>query len=133
MAGGRPTKYKQDYCDLIIEALSEGKSIAAFAADIGVARSSVKEWADAYPEFSNALRIAKAKCSAWWENEARKVALAGGAPGQATMIIFGLKNMSANDWRDKHDVEVTGKDGGPVRIEKVVWEVCDPEGNGNNE
>jgi len=106
MAGGRPTKYKPEYCDLIIEHMSEGASITSFAAEIGVARSTIDEWANNYPEFSGAVKIGKAKCAAWWEKLGRNNAITG--EGNATLVIFGLKNMAPEDFRDKQEVHQTG-------------------------
>lgn len=103
MAAGRPTKYLPAYCDLVIEHMSEGASLTSFAAEIGVARSSINEWMEANPEFSEAVKIAKAKCAAWWEKLGRVNAVSG--DGNATLVIFGLKNMGAEDWRDKQEVE----------------------------
>ncbi len=109
---GRPSKYKETYCDLVIESMSEGKSLTAFAADIGVARDTITEWADVHPEFSAAVKRGKAKCAAWWEERGRIMAQNGGGPGQATAVIFGLKNMGRDDWADRH--EHTGADGAPL-------------------
>jgi transposase len=106
MPAGRPSKYQPSYCDLVIEHMTEGASLTSFAAEIGVARSSINEWMEQNPEFSEAVKIAKAKCSAWWERLGRKNAADGG--GNATLVIFGLKNMAADDWREKQEVEHSG-------------------------
>ena len=111
---GRPSKFKPAYSNMLIEHLAEGASIASFAAEIGVARSTINQWAEDQPEFSEALKIGKAKCAAWWEAKLRMIAVAGGGPGAATAVIFGLKNMASDDWRDKQEHELTGKDGGPI-------------------
>ena len=103
----RPTKYKPAYCDLVIEHMAEGASITSFAAEIGVARSSINEWMEQNPEFSEAVKIAKAKCSAWWERVGRRNAVEGG--GNATLVIFGLKNMAPDEWREKQEIEHSGE------------------------
>lgn len=108
---GRPSKYKAAYGNLLIEHLTEGASIASFAAEIGVARSTINQWAEDYPEFSEALKIGKAKCAAWWEARLRQIAVAGGGPGASTAVIFGLKNMASDDWRDKQEHEHSNPDG----------------------
>ena len=111
--GGRPTKYDPAYCDALVEHMSEGASLLSFAASIDVARSTLTEWADVHPEFSAAVARGKAKCAAWWEAAARNLALKG--EGNATMCVFGLKNMGADEWRDKQEVEHSGA----VKIERV--------------
>ncbi len=104
----RPTKFDPGYCDEIVAYMQEGASISAFAAKIGVARSTINEWAEHHPEFSEALKAGKAACAAWWEERLREIAKAGGGPGAATAVIFGLKNMAAEDWRDRQEVEHSG-------------------------
>lgn len=116
MAGGRPTKYQEAYAELVIEEMATGKSLTAFAAEIGVARSSINEWMEHHDEFSEAVKIAKAKCAAWWEAKGRLLATTGGGPGQATAVIFGLKNMAADDWREKVEQDVNHKGGINVSI-----------------
>lgn len=106
MPAGRPSKYQESYCDLVIEHMGEGASLTSFAAEIGVARSSINEWMEEHPEFSEAVKIGKAKCSAWWEKIGRVNAKEGG--GNATLVIFGLKNMAPDDWREKQEVEHSG-------------------------
>lgn len=97
---GRPSKYDPAYCEAIVEHMSEGASATSFAASIRVARSTINQWAEEFPEFSEALSLGKAACSSWWEKTGRLVAEKGGAPGQSTMITFGLKNMGKDDWSD---------------------------------
>jgi len=106
---GRPTKYDPAYCQRIVGHMQDGASIASFAAEIGVARSSINKWAEDHEAFSEALKVGKAKCAAWWEKQLRQIAIAGGGPGAATAVIFGLKNMASDDWRERQ--EITGKDG----------------------
>lgn len=108
---GRPSKYKPAYAELMIEHMTEGASIASFAAEIGVARSTINQWAEDHEDFSEALKVGKAKCAAWWETRLRSIALAGGGPGAATAVIFGLKNMAAEDWREKQEVDHMSSDG----------------------
>jgi len=105
MTAGRPTTYKSEYCQMIIDHMSEGASITSFAAEINCARSTINEWMDKNPEFSEAVKVAKAKCAAWWERVGRQNAVEGG--GNATLVIFGLKNMSPDDWREKQEIDHT--------------------------
>lgn len=114
MPAGRPTDYREEYCEGIVEFCAQGYSLTAYAGEIGVARQSITEWARVHPEFSVAVNRAKAVCAKWWEDRGRNVAENGGTGGQATMAIFGMKNMSSDDFRDKTEHELTGKDGGPI-------------------
>jgi len=97
--------------------MSDGASLTSFAAEIGVDRDTITEWAKVHPDFSVSVKKGKAKCAAWWEKQGRL-----GATGQAqvnpTLVIFGLKNMAGDDWRDRKDVDHTSSDGSmsPTRI-----------------
>lgn len=106
MPAGRPTKYQLTYCDLVIEEMAQGKSLTAFAAEIGVSRETIEEWRRVHPEFSVSVKIAKAKCAAWWEERGR--ALSQGALGNAGVVVFGLKNMAPEDWVERTETKVDG-------------------------
>lgn len=117
---GRPSKYKPEYCQMIIDHMAEGASMTSFAAEIDVSRETISEWGRVHPEFSVAIKKGKAKCAAWWERLNRKNAITG--DGNATLVIFGLKNMAPDEWRDKQEIDHTtnGKDIQPTRIELVA-------------
>jgi hypothetical protein len=111
MPAGRPSKYSSAYAEEVVTFCAEGYSLTAFAGSIGVCRDTISEWTVQYEEFSAAVNRAKAKRAMWWEEQACKVAANGGPGGQATMVIFGLKNHAPEDYRDKQEHEHTGKDG----------------------
>ena len=130
MQTGRPSDYDPAFCDEAVEFLAQGYSIAAFAGHIGVARSTVYKWVDTHPEFSDAVKVGQAKAVLWWEDRNR--ALARGEDGNATSIVFGLKNRAADEWRDVKAIEASGPDGGPIHVkaEKAEWTIVDPETTG---
>ena len=123
---GRPTKYDPAYCEAIVEHMKDGASILSFAAEIGVARSTIQEWASEHPDFSAAVTRAKAACAAWWEKQARTVAQNGGGNGQSTMIVFGLKNMGRDEWSDS--IKHVGGD--PAAGDKPIQAQVDVTGLG---
>ena len=124
---GQPTKYREEYCAAITEHLTEGASIASFAASIDVSRGTITNWAADNPEFLVALKAAKAKCAAWWEDKLRKIAVEGGGTGSSTAVIFGLKNMAAEDWRDKQDHEHSGPGGKDLPPQVIVIQGKSPD------
>ena len=121
MAGGRPTKYDPAFCEVAREFMVDGYSVTALAGHIGVARSTVFKWADEHPEFSDALKTGQASAALWWENTLRQVAITG--QGNASAAIFGVKNRSSEEWKDKQEHDLTSSDGSmtpsPTRIEIV--------------
>lgn len=122
--GGRPTKYKQEYCEKLIEYFNiepyeerlkkvvtksgdvieipedvpnDMPSLAGFAIKIGVHRDTLHEWANEYPEFSDVYKRAKD----FQEN----YLIVNGNKGliSAPFGIFTAKNILK--WRDKQPDE----------------------------
>jgi hypothetical protein len=102
---GRPSLYRPEYVEQVVEFCAQGFSLTGFAGEIGVSRDTISEWARAHPEFSVAVSRAKARRALWWEKQAINVALDGGSSSRATMVIFGLKNHAPDDYRDKTERE----------------------------
>ena len=105
MAGGRPTDYKHEYCERVSNFLADGYSVAAFAGSIPVAKSTVYKWMEEHPDFSDAVKTGQARAVLFWEKQ--NINLAQTGEGNATAIIFGLKNRAPEEWRDKQEVAQT--------------------------
>ena len=120
MPVGRPTKYTEELGDQLINWMSQGYSLTAAAGKIGVSRQTVYAWAEERREFSDALEEARAASAAWWEDQARITATTG--EGNSPMVIFGLKNRVAAEWREKQEVDHQSSDGSmtPKVIERRV-------------
>lgn len=108
MPAGRPSKYDPAMCDVVIACGAEGKTLAEMADEIGVNRSTMREWAEQHPEFSAAVKTGLDKAQAWWERKGREATF-GAIPGyNATSYIFQMKNRFKDDWRDKVEQEHSG-------------------------
>ena len=68
---GRPTKYKEEYCQKLIDHMAEGYSFDSFAGIVDVNIDTLYEWAKVHAEFSDAKSIGTAKSMAWWEKIGR--------------------------------------------------------------
>lgn len=115
--GGRPSKYKPEYAEQVVEFCSQGFSLTAFAGEIGVGRDTIARWNRDIPEFGEGVQRAKAKMAQFWEQQAVDLAKNGGQSGRATIVIFGLRNAAPEDFSETKRVELTGADGGPLSIE----------------
>lgn len=104
----RPTKYEPRYCEMIIDHMSEGYSAVSFAGKVGVVRSTINKWADDFPEFKEALDVAKSRALMFWEDRLINVAKGGGGPGSGPVAIFGVTNLGDGHWRNKQEHEVSG-------------------------
>ena len=120
---GRPTIYKPEYCDMVVEHMAQGASLTSFAASIKTSRSVISLWMNEHPEFMRAAHEGKAACAAWWEENGRRLAKEGGAGASATLTVFGLKNMAPDEWRERQQIEHTGKDGGPMQSQNVPMDL----------
>jgi hypothetical protein len=69
----------------------------------------VFKWATEHAEFSDALKTGQARAALWWEKTLRQVAQTG--EGNASAAIFGVKNRSSEDWKDKTEQDHTSSDG----------------------
>lgn len=101
---GRPTLYKPEYCQLLIQHMKEGFSYETFAAVTDVSIQTLYDWEKAHPEFLEAKNHAWPKRQLFWEGLNRGIT-AGKIKGNPATMIFTLKN--ANGWRDKHDIQTT--------------------------
>jgi len=129
---GRPTAYRPEYCERIVELASEGYSLAAVAGKLGVARDTLLAWTYDHPEFKEATARAKAIRTAWYEDRAREVMKNGGTGAQATLIAFGLRNHAPEDYADTSRHEHSGPGGGPIPIARIERVVIDPAATTEN-
>lgn len=118
--GGRPTLYDPIFCEQVVEFMRKGYSLTAFAGIIDVSKATLNVWQAEHPEFLDACSRGKAARLVTWETDAMNVAKRGGGPGTATVIVFGLKNMGGDDWNDRTQVELSGRNGGPVEVKADV-------------
>ena len=64
---GRPTDYKEEYCEMLIAHMSKGFSFESFAGVIGAAKQTIYNWLEANPEFMDAKNAAFEKSRLFWE------------------------------------------------------------------
>ena len=114
--GGRPSLYKAEYCEAVIEDARKGFSLSAFAGSIPVDRDTITEWRKVHPEFDIACRAAKAVRARYLETGILKEDIAGPAMNARR---FALINCAEQDWRAEATVKHVGggKDDEPIRHE----------------
>lgn len=112
---GRPTKYKEEYCELLIKHMAEGLSLEAFAGVVGVNQDTIHEWVKKHPKFSEAKSLGLPLARLFWEKLARGIALGKIQGANAAVAIFCLKNRLG--WRDKQPDEIRNAEFQPVIIE----------------
>jgi hypothetical protein len=104
-------------CGQVVELGRQGKSHAQIAAALDVARKTLYEWQERYPEFSDAITHAKDLAQAWFEDM-----------GQSGLVMPGFnaslwaKQVSCRfreDYTDASKIEHSGNVL-PTRIELVT-------------
>jgi transposase len=99
--GGRPTDYKPEYCEMLVEHMKRGLSFEAFGAVVDVCEDTLYEWRKVHPEFSEAYKRGLAHSRNFWE-ELGLIGTTEGKNFNATTWIFNMKNRFK--WKDRHDV-----------------------------
>lgn len=125
---GRPTKYKPEYCEQIIELGKQGKSIAQMASYFDVDKASIYDWAASQEDFSTALARAKAHSQTWWEDQAQKNM--SDRNFNAQLWLKSVASRFREDYTEKQVTELTGANGGAVQVEtksKIDVKALDPD------
>jgi hypothetical protein len=102
MPAGRPTSYRPEFCDDVIELGKQGKSLAQMCAHFDIARQTIDNWAEQHPEFLEALSRAKVHCQAWWEDKG----MDGLAAGKLNAPVW-KKSMEArfrDDYTERREI-----------------------------
>lgn len=112
MAGGRPTKYRKEFCKIAEDTLAEGFSIAVVAANLDVCRDTIYEWASNHDSFSDSIKKGKAKGQAYYEKllkakvTGQKVKNFDPKLSDTACLIFALKTRFHKDFGNKDKLEV---------------------------
>lgn len=107
MPAGRPSTYKPEYCDAVIQYGKQGKSQVQIAVALGIPRSTMHSWAEQHEEFSAALTRAKECEQDWWENAGQT-----GLTADKFNSAVWSKSMSArfrDDYTDRVQQEHSGQ------------------------
>ena len=114
--GGRPTDYKPEYCEQLIEHMAKGLSFEAFAGVLSVSKQTLYNWADANTEFMDAKKIGIEHCRLFWERlgvdhiitKSESFGKGEGSESKALntgVYVFNMKNRFPEEWKDKKEVD----------------------------
>jgi hypothetical protein len=114
-------KYDESYCERAVRTLSQGKSIARLATDLGVCRDTIYEWRDIHPEFARALKRGKDASQAYWEDVGEE-GIVGDLKGfSATAWIFTMKNRFREDYAEEKEQKTLSD----TIVEKLIDKLVD--------
>ncbi len=93
---GRPTKYKKEYCEKVIEFLRDGMSKAEICRELDIARSTLEEWENNQPLFSEAIKKGVELSKGWWEKHGRTALY--DKDFNTTLWLANMRNRFRADW-----------------------------------
>lgn len=101
------TQYKKEYCQLLIDHMSQGYSFGSFGGDIGVTRKTLYNWLKEFDEFREAKEIGYKKALKMFES--RLLAKVSGQKLKnvdpklidTACLIFGLKTRFHKDYGEQ--------------------------------
>ena len=114
-AVGRPTDYKPEYCDQVIDFGKKGKFHFEFANHIDKHVDTLYEWSKKHDEFSESLNKAKQACEEYWLNTGR--ALIASPPKNHDSKPWWYIMNNLHGWGDKQKIELTGKGGEALTVQ----------------
>lgn len=114
---GRPTKYKDEFPQMLYEHMKGGLSFESFGGVAEVSETALHKWKNPnspffHKEFLQSYKKGLTASLMHWEELGHDLVLAG--QGNATAWIFNMKNRFRKLWSDTVKQEVTGKDGVPL-------------------
>lgn len=131
----RPTEFKTEYVEQVEKLCKLGATDKEIADFFCVSETTVNNWKNQHPEFLESLKkgkyIADAEVASKlyhratgyehsdthisnYQGEITKTEIIKHYPPETVACIFWLKNRQPQKWRDKHDLEHTGKNGTPL-------------------
>ena len=91
---GRPTDYREAFCEQMIKFMALGHTYEAFDGFIGTSKQTLYTWEKKHPAFLDAKRIARGKCQVKLEQLGHDL-ITGKSKGNASVLIFFMKNMTS--------------------------------------
>ena len=115
----KKNKYDERLGIALMDHMGKGMSYASFAGVLNISQSQLQRWEHEHPEWKEWKMRAYAKALNFWENILVQGA-AGDRKSEAKQMIFKLKNMFPEEYKDKVEIEnttptqiiINGLDGG---------------------
>lgn len=142
MAAGRPSEYREEFVSEVLQMAERGATDVEIADALDVSVRTLYRWKAEHEDFRQALKVAKDVAderverslyqrALGFEHDAVKIFCS--KDGDVTQVpyreivapdttacIFWLKNRKSQEWRDRVDHELAGKDGGPIQAAITV-------------
>ena len=106
---GRPTKYRPEMCEKVVEWGRLGKSRAWIASELDIAKHTLQSWEKEHSDFSAAMTRAMTHSQRWWEDAGQDGIEKREFNGSVWSRSMGAR--FPDDWRESTKQELTGADG----------------------
>lgn len=103
MLGNHGSLYKPEYCEMLIDHMTEGFSYKSFAGKLGITKQALYKWEKDHPEFAEAKEIGLSRSLYWWEALSLEHARYS-QRGYRVDPVFWKYNMTvrfSEDWREE--------------------------------
>lgn len=90
MTLGRPTSYRPEYPEMLVEHMAKGFSFASFGGVVRVGMKTLYEWEKNYPAFQQAKEIGQLACLQAWEKISLAASLGKTKP-VAAIVIYNMR------------------------------------------
>jgi transposase-like protein len=97
---GRPTLFKEEYCERAIELLKEGASVEELCLEFNISNSTIYLWMDQHPCFMDSLKKGREFSKAWWMKKGRTELENG--KFSSTLWYMNMKNRFG--WADRQEI-----------------------------
>lgn len=108
---GRPSSFKDEFCQIALDVLKKGGSIVQVCAELEISRETFYDWNN--PEsprfkdiFSDTIKLGLMLSQSWWEKQGQ-ISTFNSEGFNATSYIFTMKNRFREDYSDTIKQEIT--------------------------
>jgi len=116
---GRPSDYKPEYCQMLIEHMAKGGTFEGFAGVVNTTFKTLHNWAKKYPDFLHAKKLAFAKSKMFWDTIGLRIVISG--RGNIKGWMYNMSNRF--NWKESLDLNVGGQPGNPLNMNNVSIDV----------
>lgn len=116
---GRPTDYRPEFCERVIDWGAQGKSRTWICSELGVVRQTVRTWEGLYPDFLAAMERAMVLSQRWWEDKGQENIQA--ERFQASMWSRSMAARFPDEWREKSEVDMSAR----IQVTEVKRTIVD--------
>jgi transposase len=104
--GGRPSKYKPEMCEKLLDLMAEGKTDTQTCAMLDISHDSLARYRRQHPELAEAYNKGKLLQQAAWEALGMQIVTGQIKGANATVYIFLMSNLFKTHYTQRADTAV---------------------------